>query len=354
MPLVVARRTPLASCLTWRIYGRRDARRYAVVGLAFSLLLVSMVSGCRSGNQLRTEAAYVTTTLDRIRDAAYQCAERELAMAESHLEFGNYEFERGSYLEATDHLSVAHDNVDAAAAIVDVRPECWPDFVADSDGDGILDDHDLCPMDPEDFDGFEDEDGCPEDDNDGDGYYDYEDDCPNDPEDFDFFEDEDGCPDLDNDGDGLLDLVDDCPNDPEDFDGFEDEDGCPEDDPQLEYTVIHEDRIEITEQIHFAYDSSDILPDSFPILDEISSILYSNATMELRIEGHTDSSGSDRYNLRLSDERAGSVRSYLIRTGISTDRLVSVGLGEERPIETNDTANGRAANRRVEFHILTW
>ena len=346
----------MASRFTWRSFEQRKARWYVLSCFALALLLAPVLSGCRSGNQLRAEAAYVATTLDRIREAAYQCAERELAMAESHLDFGNYEIDRGSYLEATNHLAIAHENVDAAAEIVDVRPQCWPDFVADSDGDGLLDDVDLCPMDPEDFDGFEDEDGCPEDDNDGDGYYDYEDECPNDPEDFDLYEDEDGCPDLDNDGDGLFDLVDDCPNDPEDFDGDRDEDGCPEDDPEpeLEYTVIHDDRIEITEQIHFAYDSSEILPDSYPILDEISSILYSHPTMELRIEGHTDSSGSQRYNLRLSDERAGSVRSYLVRTGISADRMASVGFGEERPIETNDTADGRAANRRVEFHIVTW
>ena len=305
---------------------------------------------------MRAESIYVATTLDRIRDAAYQCAERELAMAETHLEFGNYEMERGSYLEATHHLDVAHENADAAAAIVDVRPECWPDFVADSDGDGLLDDVDLCPHDPEDFDGFEDEDGCPENDNDSDGLYDDEDQCPNDPEDFDLFEDEDGCPDLDNDGDGVLDVVDACPNDPEDFDGHEDEDGCPEDDPEpvLEYTVITDDRIEITQQIHFAYDSSEILPDSFPVLDEIASILVSHETMNIRIEGHTDSSGSSRYNLRLSDERAGSVRSYLIRAGISSDRMTSIGHGEETPIDTNSTDQGRANNRRVEFHIVTW
>lgn len=326
-----------------------------ILGMLGLVTVLSVVtSGCASGKQLKAEALYVGSTLDRIREAAYRCAERELAMAESNLDFGNYELDRGSYLEATAHLEIAHTNADAAAAIVDVRPECWPDFVADSDGDGILDNDDLCPLDPEDFDDFEDEDGCPEDDNDLDGLYDFEDQCPNDPEDFDLFEDEDGCPDLDNDGDGVLDYDDECPNDPEDFDGDQDEDGCPEDDPEpeLEFTVIHDDRIEITEQIHFAYDSSDILPDSYPILDEIVSILLSHPRMELRIEGHTDSSGSARYNLRLSDERAGSVRSYLIRAGIGASRTVSVGHGEESPIETNETADGRAANRRVEFHIV--
>jgi OmpA-OmpF porin, OOP family len=140
----------------------------------------------------------------------------------------------------------------------------YPDY-RDSDGDGIPDYRDQCPFEPEDFDGFEDEDGCPDPDNDGDGIPDEYDLCPNDAEDFDGFEDEDGCPELDNDGDGIPDAVDRCPNqpedglppfpndgcpawavdsdddgipddrdmcplEPEDFDGFEDEDGCPDPD----------------------------------------------------------------------------------------------------------------------------
>jgi hypothetical protein len=98
----------------------------------------------------------------------------------------------------------------------------------DNDKDGIPDSRDQCINAPEDFDGFEDEDGCPDPDNDGDGILDIHDKCPNEPEDFDGFEDEDGCPDPDNDGDGILDIHDKCPNEPEDFNGFEDEDGCPD------------------------------------------------------------------------------------------------------------------------------
>ncbi|NLN63589.1 MAG: OmpA family protein [Myxococcales bacterium] len=98
----------------------------------------------------------------------------------------------------------------------------------DRDGDGIPNEYDLCPDEPEDYDGFEDEDGCPEPDNDGDGIPDGYDLCPNDPEDFDGFRDDDGCPDLDHDEDGILDPYDMCPDEPEDYDGFEDEDGCPE------------------------------------------------------------------------------------------------------------------------------
>ena len=105
--------------------------------------------------------------------------------------------------------------------------------IGDRDGDGIKDDLDKCPDDPEDRDGFQDEDGCPDPDNDNDGILDVDDRCPNEPEDRDGDEDEDGCPegnDGDRDGDGILDSRDKCPDDPEDRDGFQDEDGCPDPD----------------------------------------------------------------------------------------------------------------------------
>jgi outer membrane protein OmpA-like peptidoglycan-associated protein len=105
--------------------------------------------------------------------------------------------------------------------------------IGDRDGDGIKDDVDKCPDDPEDFDGFMDEDGCPDPDNDNDGVLDVDDRCPNVPEDRDGDHDEDGCPeggDGDRDGDGILDSKDQCPDEPEDRDGFQDEDGCPDPD----------------------------------------------------------------------------------------------------------------------------
>jgi hypothetical protein len=100
----------------------------------------------------------------------------------------------------------------------------------DRDGDGIPDSVDGCPEDPEDKDGFQDEDGCTDRDNDGDGIADADDACPNEPEDKDGFQDSDGCPERDNDNDGTPDTVDRCPNEAEDKDGFEDDDGCPDDD----------------------------------------------------------------------------------------------------------------------------
>ncbi len=104
----------------------------------------------------------------------------------------------------------------------------WPVTAADSDGDGIPDYRDGCRNVPEDVDGYQDDDGCPDPDNDGDGIPDYLDGDPWLPEDIDGFEDSDGIPDLDNDGDGIIDARDMCPDEPEDIDGFEDQDGCPD------------------------------------------------------------------------------------------------------------------------------
>jgi outer membrane protein OmpA-like peptidoglycan-associated protein len=128
------------------------------------------------------------------------------------------------------------DDVDACPN----DPEDFDDFQdaegcpdPDNDQDGILDVDDECPLIPEDHDGDSDADGCPEGeegDRDGDGLLDSVDQCPDDPEDFDGFEDQDGCPDPDNDKDGILDKDDLCPNNPEDKDGFQDKDGCPEPD----------------------------------------------------------------------------------------------------------------------------
>ena len=103
-------------------------------------------------------------------------------------------------------------------------------FAGDMDKDGIKDDVDLCPTEPEDFDGFEDADGCPDPDNDQDGILDVADKCPNQPENFNGYQDTDGCPEPDADNDGVIDALDKCPNEPEDRDGFQDDDGCPDPD----------------------------------------------------------------------------------------------------------------------------
>ena len=134
----------------------------------------------------------------------------------------------------------------------------------DNDRDGILDVDDSCPLNPEDKDGFEDEDGCPEgnkNDRDGDGLLDDVDQCPDDPEDFDDFEDQDGCPDPDNDQDGILDVDDLCPNDPEDKDGWEDEDGCPDPDNDKDRILDNDDKCVNDPENYNGYEDEDGCPD---------------------------------------------------------------------------------------------
>jgi outer membrane protein OmpA-like peptidoglycan-associated protein len=219
----------------------------------------------------------------------------------------------------------------------------------DRDGDGLLDDVDQCPDDPEDFDEFEDEDGCPDPDNDQDGILDVDDLCPMDPEDRDDFEDEDGCPDPDNDKDKILDVDDQCVNDPENYNGYEDDDGCPD----RGRVVVTDTKIEILDKIFFEYDKAVIKGESFPILDAVAATLEGNPDIALiEIQGHTDSDGSDAYNLDLSDRRAAAVKKYLVDKGIAEDRLTSQGYGESQPLERKNTAAAKAKNRRVEFLIV--
>lgn len=134
----------------------------------------------------------------------------------------------------------------------------------DNDRDGILDTEDECPTVPEDRDGDADEDGCPEgeaSDRDGDGILDSEDQCPDDPEDIDQFEDEDGCPDKDNDKDGILDQEDLCPNDPEDKDQFEDQDGCPDKDNDKDRILDEDDACPNDPEVYNGYKDEDGCPD---------------------------------------------------------------------------------------------
>jgi outer membrane protein OmpA-like peptidoglycan-associated protein len=138
----------------------------------------------------------------------------------------------------------------------------------DNDRDGFLDKDDKCPNEPEDRDGYEDDDGCPEPnelDRDGDGIPDDRDKCPDDPEDKDRFEDEDGCPDPDNDKDRILDVDDLCPNDPEDRDGFEDKDGCPDPDNDKDRILDVDDKCPNEPENYNGYKDEDGCPDPNPV-----------------------------------------------------------------------------------------
>lgn len=146
----------------------------------------------------------------------------------------------------------------------------------DNDRDGILDVDDECPMVPEDRDGDADEDGCPEGnegDRDGDGILDVDDQCPDDPEDRDGFEDRDGCPDPDNDRDGILDTDDLCPNDPEDRDGFQDQDGCPDPDNDADRILDRDDACPNDPETYNGTEDEDGCPDRGMVVIEENSIV---------------------------------------------------------------------------------
>jgi OmpA-OmpF porin, OOP family len=104
--------------------------------------------------------------------------------------------------------------------------------------------------------------------------------------------------------------------------------------------------------VFFDFDKWDLRPESFIELDRVVKLLNENPTIEIEMSAHTDSKGSDDYNIRLSDNRAKSVMQYILSKGIATNRIISQGYGETRPVATNDTDDGRQLNRRVEFKIL--
>jgi outer membrane protein OmpA-like peptidoglycan-associated protein len=214
---------------------------------------------------------------------------------------------------------------------------------SDRDGDGIPDDVDKCPDQPEDYDGYRDSDGCQDRDNDGDGIPDIQDQCANQAEDLDNFEDSDGCPDLDNDKDGILDVDDKCRNAAETQNGFDDHDGCPDETP-ISFLRVH---------INFNFGTAEIAgADPIPTLDEVARILKDHPDIKVEIQGHTDNIGTDESNQILSLKRAQAAKEYLMRQGVPAERMRPAGYGESRPIDTNDTDLGRSRNRRIEFVVF--
>ena len=142
----------------------------------------------------------------------------------------------------------------------------------------------------------------------------------------------------DSDGDGVIDERDKCPGTPPNtrVDG----DGCP-----LAKVIA-------LDGVTFEFDSTRLRPDARTILDNASEILRKYPDMKVEVAGHTDSKGSARYNLKLSDGRAAAVREYFIGKGVGAEQLSSKGYGEAEPIADNATDAGRERNRRVELRIL--
>ena len=304
------------------------------------VLLVGFSTAC-AGTTVRTQTTATDGLISTARDnGAQKCAPVELAMAESHNDYAQHALDEGNYYDAKREAQVAEINAQAAIA---KSPKDRCVGYGDKDGDGIKDNVDKCPNEPEDKDGFQDDDGCPDLDNDGDGLSDKVDQCPNDPEDKDNFEDDDGCPDLDNDKDGFADKDDKCPDVP----GVA-PDGCPK---KYNLVVVTAQKIELKQTVFFDFNKASIKSVSFALLNEVAQAMVDNPTINVEIGGHTDSVGNDASNLKLSQARAESVRTYLIKRGIASDRMVPKGFGENVPIADNRTEAGRSQNRRVEFLI---
>ncbi|MEO7423580.1 MAG: thrombospondin type 3 repeat-containing protein [Fibrobacteria bacterium] len=287
----------------------------------------------------------------------------------------------------------------------------WHGFplARDRDHDGVPDNRDKCPLAPEDRDGFQDEDGCPEQDNDGDGIPDAADNCPYAQEDHDGIEDEDGCPEVDNDHDGILDTGDRCPNNAEDADGFQDQDGCPDADNDQDgipdtsdkCPSAAENRNGVEDQdgcpeadtdgdgipdasdkcprereiVNFYLDGdgcpdekpepirdavlagvifgegAELLPSSYPGLDSLAARMLAYPGTEIEIHGYADDRSGPQAKA-LTRSRAEAVAEYLTAAGVESRRMKPAGYGSSTPIAPNRTAQGRAANRRIEIHRL--
>lgn len=183
-------------------------------------------------------------------------------------------------------------------------------------------------------------------DRDGDGVLDDDDYCPDQ-----FGNKPRGCPQVcidDDDADGIINPKDSCPEQPESRNGFEDADGCPDEVPPELADITG-----VMEGITFDTDKDTIKPGSTSVLDQAVEVMKKFPELQVRITGHTDAIGPYRHNVDLSQRRAKSVKRYMVGQGIDEDRIETAGVGPDSPIDSNDTAEGRARNRRIEFEILT-
>ncbi len=189
----------------------------------------------------------------------------------------------------------------------------------DADFDGVPDSKDQCADFPEDRDGVQDGDGCPEEDADGDQ-------------------------------DGVSDDDDHCPTEKETINGLEDGDGCPDSGDRR--VVFDDGELVVLDTIRFSTGSAEVHPSAHSLLDQVALTLRANPEIEhLRIEGHTDDTGPREVNMQLSQLRSLAVKRYLVRRGVSPKRLSLRSYGPDRPRETGTDDQARAKNRRVEFIV---
>ncbi|HEY1814100.1 MAG TPA: OmpA family protein [Kofleriaceae bacterium] len=200
-------------------------------------------------------------------------------------------------------------------------------------------------------------------DTDGDGIPDSKDKCPTRPEDFDGFEDADGCPDIDNDGDHVLDIADKCPMQPETYNGFEDDDGCPDTVPP-DVTAIEGS----IEGLLYADGETAVRDSAEPAIKKIAKVMSDHPGVKIVLVGHTDDREAkafatppaegqpppdvDALATELAHGRAEAVKQSLVAAGVPEGRIVVDGVGAEDPVADNSTPKGRLANRRVELKLF--
>lgn len=202
----------------------------------------------------------------------------------------------------------------------------------DTDGDGFADKDDMCPT----VAGLEQFNGCP--DTDGDGVMDSKDACPNEAGPV----DNKGCPVMDTDGDGVPNDKDKCPN----VVGPSSNYGCPVVTPEVQKEIT-----DLARAIYFKTGADSFTDETQIRLEGIDKILDNYKTSKFVVEGHTDSTGSDKINMELSQKRADAVRNYLIENGFPAANIKAVGYGSAKPIGDNKTAKGRQENRRVDIFL---
>lgn len=272
------------------------------------------------------------------------------------------QFEVNNYGDLGERIAIADKDGDG---IADDKDDC-PTVAGlskfngcpDSDNDGIMDSEDVCPSTK----GIAKFKGCP--DTDGDGVQDSEDKCPtvageingcpkaNDDKDGDGVKDAvdrcptvagtaNGCPDSDK--DGIADNVDKCPA----VAGIAANNGCPDLDDEVKQALS-----QAMEGLFFKSGSAVIETKSYAVLDNVAKIMLAHPEYKLQISGYTDNTGSASGNLRLSQKRAAAAKAYLIKDGVDGSRMTSQGYGIANPRADNNTAEGRALNRRVEFKVV--
>ncbi len=208
----------------------------------------------------------------------------------------------------------------------------------DADGDGVADKDDKCPDTPK---GVKvDAKGCPLD-SDGDGVADKDDKCPDTPKDVKV--DAKGCP-FDSDGDGVPDYLDKCPTVP----GVKENNGCPREKTAEE---IEAEKMKV-DPVYFDSNKATFSTQEKTKINKLVSLLKENSNYNVKVTGYADALGADAYNLNLSKNRVSSVVKAILSNKLKKNRIVSQkGLGEANPAATNDTPEGRALNRRVEFEV---